>query len=205
MKQELKIKYLLFDVGGVIVLSKKINLTRFDKKWGLPIGTVKKIIGSCFEKLSLNKNFNLKKYLSDNFSHCLNFKQYQAITNQLFKNERINKSLINWIRKKRRKYIICLLTNNTPILNRLLKKKFKIYQNFDYIFNSAEIGLLKSNVKFFKYVLKTLKTNSEKCLFVDDNPLNIKVAKKLGFNVILFSTNKKFFEKISKFNFNENS
>jgi len=205
MSRKLKIKNLLFDIGGVIVLQKKVDFTRFDKKWSLPKGTVKEIVDFCFDKMSLSKDFNLKKYLSDTFSHYLSFKQYQEVTNQLFKSERVNKSLINWIRKNRKKYTICLLTNNTAILKRLLKKKFKIYQDFDFIFNSAEIGLSKPNTEFFKYVLKTLKTNPAQCLFIDNNPINVDVAKNLGFNAILFVTNKEFFRKISKFNFNENS
>jgi len=198
MSQKTKIKYLIFDIGGVIVLSKKIDFKKFDKKWFLPEGTVQNIINSCFKKMSLDKNFNLKKYFLDNFSYLLSFRQYKEVTNELFKSEKINKSLINWVFKKKEKYTICLLTNNTAILKRLLRKKFRIYQNFDYIFNSAEIGLSKPNDEFFRYVLKTLKTNPEQCLFIDNNPLNIEAAKNLGFNTILFTTNKCFFKKISK-------
>lgn len=198
MNPKTKIENLIFDIGGVVVLSKKIDFTKFDRKWSLPNGTVKKIVDTCFKKMSLDKNFNLRKYFKENFSHLLSFKQYQEVTNQLFKNERINKSLIRWVRKKKKKYVICLLTNNTAVLNRLLEKKFKIYQDFDYIFNSAEIGLSKPNTEFFKYVLKTLKTNPEQCLFIDDNLENIKTAKKLGFATVLFMNNEKFFEEIAK-------
>jgi HAD superfamily hydrolase (TIGR01509 family) len=193
-----KIKYLLFDLGGVIILSKKFNFEKFDRKWGLPKGTVQKIVNLCFKKMSKNKNFNLKKYLADNFSSSLNLDKYKEVTNEMFKKEKINKSLINWVRKKRKKYIICLLTNNTLSLKRLLRKKFKIYHEFDYIFNSAEIGLVKSQKGFFKYVLKTLKATPEECLFIDNNQLNVKVAQNLGLNTFLFTTNRDFFKKISK-------
>jgi len=200
MNQKTKIKNLIFDIGGVVVLSKKVNFEKFDKKWSLPKGTVKEIIASCFEKMSLDKNFNLKKFFAKNFSHFLSFRQYQKVTNELFKRERVNKSLIHWIRKKKNKYTICLLTNNTAILKRLLKKKFKIYNNFDYIFNSAEIGLSKPDPKFFKYVLKKLKAKPKDCLFIDNNSRNIATAKNLGFFTIIFTTNKNFFRKILTFN-----
>jgi epoxide hydrolase-like predicted phosphatase len=203
MNPKLKIKYLIFDIGGVIVLSKRVNLEKFDRKWSLPKGTVRNIVNSCFNRMSLDKNFNLRKYFSTNFSHLLSFNQYRKVATELFKNERINKSLVHWIRKKKNKYTICLLTNNTAILNRLLKKKFKIYQDFDYIFNSAEVGLSKPDPNFFKYVLKKLKAESKECLFIDNNPKNIKVAKTLGFFTILFINNKNFFKKISNFLPNE--
>ena len=106
MASKSKIKYLIFDIGGVVVLSKKIDFTKFDRKWSLPNGTVKKIVDACFKKMSLDKNFNLRKYFKENFSHLLSFKQYQEVTNRLFQNERINKTLVFWIRRKRKKYII---------------------------------------------------------------------------------------------------
>ncbi|MCD6177795.1 HAD-IA family hydrolase, partial [bacterium] len=112
----------------------------------------------------------------------------------------INKSLVNWIRKKRQKYTICLLTNNTIVLERLLKERFKIYSDFDVVFNSATIGISKPDPKLFKYMLKKIKAKSKECLFIDDNPGNVKTAKKLGFNTILFTTNKDFFKKVSMFN-----
>jgi len=149
--------------------------------------------------MSLNKKFNLKKYFLTNFSNLLSFKQYQEVITQVFKAERLNKSLIRWIRKNRKKYTICILTNNTTFLNRLLKKKFKIYNDFDYIFNSAEIALSKPTSLLFNFIIKKLKTKPKNCLFIDDNPTNIKVAKKLGFFTILFINNKKFFEEIRRF------
>lgn len=199
MNPKAEIRNLIFDIGGVVVLNKEIDFTKFDRKYSLPKGTIKEIVNNCFKKMSVDKNFNLREYFQKNFSHLLNFKQYQEITKQLFRNERINNTLIHWIQKKRKKYTICLLTNNTVILKRLLKKKFKILDVFDYIFNSADIGLLKPDPKFFEYVLKKLKTKPKKCLFIDNNSRNIKAAKNLGFNVILFTNNKNFFKKISKF------
>jgi len=197
--RKVKIKNLLFDIGGVIILSKKFNFSKFERKWSLPRGTVKEIVDSCFEKMSLSKDFNLRRYFLDNFSHLLSFKRYQEITKQIFKNERVNKTLIRWIQKKKKNYIICALTNNTAILNRLLKKKFQIYDIFDCIFNSAEIGLSKLEPNFFKYVLREIKAKPKECLFIDNNSGNIKIAKKLGFASTLFINNKDFFAKIDRF------
>jgi HAD superfamily hydrolase (TIGR01509 family) len=120
------------------------------------------------------------------------------VLGQTLKSERVNKSLVSWIQRRKKNYKICALTNNTAILNRLLKKKFKIYHLFDNIFNSAEINLSKPNPKFFKYVLKKLKAKPKGCLFIDNNLENIKTAKNLGFSTIIFLNNRDFFKKIKK-------
>jgi epoxide hydrolase-like predicted phosphatase len=120
------------------------------------------------------------------------------VLGRTFESERVNKFLTSWIRGKKKNYKICALTNNTAILNRLLKKKFKIYHIFDHIFNSAKMGLAKPDPKFFRYVLKKLKAKPKECFFIDNNPENIKTAKNLGFSTITFFNNRDFFKKIKK-------
>jgi len=202
MKNETKIENLIFDVGGVIILNQKVNFEKIDEDWLLPKGTTRDVIGRCFNKESLSDNVSSRNYFEENFSDLLSFEQYKEILQQIFESEKINETLIKWIQKKRESYTISLLTNNTASLKKVLKDKFNIYESFDYIFNSAEIGLSKPDHKIFEYTLKKLKTTPEKCLFIDDNPVHIKAAKQLGFNVILFTENPKFFKEINKYNFN---
>lgn len=194
-----KIKNLIFDVGGVIILNKKINFLKFDKKFALPEGTVERIVMSCFRGKTADKNFNENLFFQKNFSSTLSWKNYQEIFKEIFESEKVNKSLLNWIKKRKKDCKIHLLTNNTAALNRLLKEKFKIDDLFDSVFNSAEIGLAKPDSKFFKYLLKTIKADSKECLFVDDKIENINTARELGFTAILFESNKKFFKEMKEF------
>jgi HAD superfamily hydrolase (TIGR01509 family) len=57
-----------------------------------------------------------------------------------------------------------VLSNNSAVLNELLKEKFHIYDDFDNIFNSAEIGLVKPNPEIFSFVLEKLRVHPEQCL-----------------------------------------
>ena len=191
----MKIKNLIFDIGGVIVLNKKVDFSKFDNKFSLPKGKAKEIVMGCFSKKMTDKNFDEKTFFQKNFSNSLNWKNYQKMLKEIFKNEKVNTSLLNWIEKRRKNYKIYLLTNNTAALHRLLREKFKIESIFDSVFNSAEIGLAKPDLEFFKYLLKKIGTSSEECLFVDDNPKNIKSAENIGFRAILFENNKKFLER----------
>ncbi len=181
-----EIKNLIFDIGGVVITSEKVNYAEFDKKWSLKKGTTAKVLRDCFDKMSVHKNLDLKKYFLENFSHILSFNQYKEATNTFFRTEKLNQPLIDWIREKRKDYKIYALSNSTAILDILLKERFKIYNDFDRVFNSAEIGFSKPDSRIFIYMLKEINTNSNKCLFIDDNYDNVKAAKKLGFHTVLY-------------------
>jgi len=200
MNSKLKIKNIIFDIGGVIILRRKFNFSKFDRKLFLPKGTTKKTIDLIFKKSMLNRNFDIENFFRDNPQLPLTLKQYKGITKEFYGEEKINRVLVNWLRGKNKNYKVFLLTNNTIELNNLLKERFQIFDIFNYIFNSAEIGLAKPDPKFFEYILKKLKTKPEECLFVDNKKENIEVAKQLGFYTILFKNNKKFFEKTTKIN-----
>lgn len=193
-----KIKNLIFDIGGVIILNKRIDFSKFDKEFSLEKSTMEKIVKTCFRKKMTNKNFNEKSFFQENFSQLITWTDYQKILERIFEAEKTNKSILNWTQIKKKKYKIFLLTNNTAALNCLLKEKFKINYLFDFVFNSAEIGLAKPDPKFFRYLLEKIGASPEECLFVDDNPENIKSAENIGFLAILFENNKKFLARMKE-------
>ena len=54
--------------------------------------------------------------------------------------------------------------------------------NFNYVFESWKLGLRKPEEAIYKYILNFLKLSPENILFIDDLGINLKPAKKLGFN-----------------------
>lgn len=194
----MKKQNLIFDLGGVIVLRKKVDFSKFDKEFSLEQGTIEKIVNTCFSKKMIDKKFNERSFFEKNFSHLFSWTDYQKILEKLYREERVNKSLLDWIKRKKKIYKIFLLTNNTVVLKPLLKEKFKIDHLFDFVFNSAEIGLAKPDARFFEYLLKKIEASPEECLFVDDNPRNIRSARNIGFLAILFKGNKKFWKRLGE-------
>jgi len=198
MNSKPRIKNLIFDLGGVIILAERVNFSKFNKEFSLRRGTIEKIVKTCFNKKMIDKNFDERLFFKENFSRFLSWLDYQKILEKIHRTERVNKSLLNWIKKKKREYKIFLLTNNTVALNHLLKEKFKIKNFFDLVFNSAKIGLAKPDSKLFEYLLEKIGASSKECLFVDDNPKNIKSARNIGFLAILFKNNKEFLARIQE-------
>ena len=194
---DFEIKNLIFDLGGVIILSEDVDFSEFDDKFSLPEGSTEKVVRSCFEKEEIIEDFDVREYLKENFSHLISFEEYNEVINAIYRNEKMNKELVNWIERKKDNYTISLLTNNTSSLDKVLKEKFQIEYLFDFIFNSADIGMVKPNPEIYKHALEKTKTEPKNCLFVDDSERNVKAAKKLGIKAVLFQNNNDFFDKIN--------
>jgi len=57
---------------------------------------------------------------------------------------------------------------------------------FDRVFTSFDLGRIKVDPGTFEVVLGALGREASECLFVDDNPENVKAARAAGIDAILF-------------------
>lgn len=65
-----------------------------------------------------------------------------------------------------------------------LNKKNEVFNLFDFIFESKEIGLRKPDQAFYDYVLEKVDIPPEKIIFLDDLGINLKPAKAMGMTTI---------------------
>ena len=85
-----------------------------------------------------------------------------------------------------------------------LNKKNEVFNLFDFIFESKEIGLRKPDQAFYDYVLEKVDIPPEKIIFLDDLGINLKPAKEMGMTtikVISESQAKEDLERILKIKF----
>lgn len=85
-----------------------------------------------------------------------------------------------------------------------LNKKTEVFNLFDFIFESKEIGLRKPDQAFYDYVLEKVDIPPEKIIFLDDLGINLKPAKAMGMTtikVISESQAKEDLERILKIKF----
>ena len=91
---------------------------------------------------------------------------------------------------KKKGFIQACLTNNFIPNNDNqpdmidLNKKTEIFNLFDFVFESKEIGLRKPDQAFYDYVLEKVDTSPEKIIFLDDLGINLKPAKAMGITTI---------------------
>jgi HAD superfamily hydrolase (TIGR01509 family) len=105
-------------------------------------------------------------------------------------------------RCKKQGYTVILLSNIDGDIVPLLEQKYpEIFELFDGIVLSADVGLLKPDPAIYKHVLKTYNLNPKSTYFFDDEPINITGASQLGIQGVVFdsakTTTADFIEKIA--------
>jgi len=198
-----QIRHFFIDVSGVIILNKKVDFRSLDKRLGLKEGTAKRFVYDCVARTRKDPKFDLKAYIAEAYKDVISPEAFQKILGQIHNSEYPNFELIKWVaslKKKNPDILISILSSNTKPLGKLLRNKIKGKDlPVDHTFVAKEIGYIKSDKRYFEYILKVLKTKPADCLFVDDKKENIQKAEKLGLNGVQFVSNHKLFKDIKKY------
>ena len=185
------IKLILWDFGGVLTKSPIKKFTEYEEKYNLVQGTIIKINShnkydnawAKLEKNQINKKEFSKLFIQE--AKDLNIKS-QLDTNKILDclNVELEKKMVDVFKNLKNKIPYACLTNNMPKnINKKSNNVFESFKgNFRYVFESSELGLRKPEEKIYMHVLKVLKLPAENILFIDDLGINLKPAKKLGFN-----------------------
>jgi len=98
----------------------------------------------------------------------------------------LDPSMVELVRTIRSQLTVGLLTNAT---SRLMSDLVQhgLVDDFDYIFNSSEIGLSKPDQQIFDFVAATLGLRYDEWLFIDDTEENVVTASTLGIRSHLYS------------------
>jgi HAD superfamily hydrolase (TIGR01509 family) len=161
------IKVLAFDMVGVLINEKDVNLTNLEEK---------------FERL-FGPNISDEEYLemvySFNQNEEENIKITKEIINKLYKNKYSN--LFESIKEKNPNLKIIIATNHVSFIKDYIKNNFNL-DLIDDIIISADIHKIKPNVDFYDELIKICKVSPNEILFFDDNESNIIGAKECNIN-----------------------
>ena len=86
----------------------------------------------------------------------------------------------------KKKYFIGAINNEPLELNEYRIEAFQLRRNFLVFFSSCYVHSRKPESTIFKVALEVTQRKAERCIFIDDRPLNLESPKKLGFNTIHF-------------------
>ena len=188
------IKFVLWDIGGVLTESPFKEFKIYEKSLSLPSGSIIKINSSnpfenawaklekgliSIEEFSIlfkkeAKSIGITKINIPKLLNCLKLK--------------INTEMVELLKLVSKNYEnICLTNNFKDVTNGELDT---IYNNFTYIFESSKLNMRKPEKKIYKHVLKKLDTQANRILYIDDLGINLKPAREIGFLTYKFVDNK---------------
>jgi putative hydrolase of the HAD superfamily len=86
------------------------------------------------------------------------------------------------------RYLLATINNESRELNEYRIERFGLRSLFTAFFTSCYLGLVKPLPEHYRRAMQITQRQPDECLFVDDRPMNVEVARILGLRPILFSS-----------------
>jgi putative hydrolase of the HAD superfamily len=83
------------------------------------------------------------------------------------------------------KYFMATLNNESRELNQYRIQTFGLADCFDVFVSSCFVGLRKPEERIYRLALDLIQYAPEECCFIDDRPVNIEAAAKVGMRAVL--------------------
>ena len=184
-----KIKHIIFDLGGVILdIDENMAVHELQKRGvdvSLVSGEAFQALDSRFERGILTAA-SFRKKVKELFGlPKLTDADFDYIWNAILLD--IPRERIRALEEIKEHYTIFLMSNTNEIHYDLYVRDLQLrfgYKQFDDLFDksyfSFDVHLLKPDPLFFEYILEQQGLKPEETLFIDDSPANIEVARKMG-------------------------
>ena len=187
---------IFWDFGGVITSSPFEAFNKFEKDNKLPENFLRKVNSTnpennawaLLEQSKINQEEFNKLFFqeSSQLGHGVaGLKVLNLLEGEL------RMGMVNVIRKLNKLGFTqaCLTNNFIPSdenqPDRIdLDKKTEVFDLFDFVFESKEIGLRKPDQAFYDHVIKEVNISPNKIIFLDDLGINLKPAKAMGITTI---------------------
>ncbi|MFA4989574.1 MAG: HAD family phosphatase [Candidatus Omnitrophota bacterium] len=117
----------------------------------------------------------------------LSYAAFVPIWDEIFFLSAKNRSVYSLISNLKLRYRIALVSNIDILHYEYLKKRFPVFDVFDNLFLSYELGVAKPNPLIYRKALAVLKLGPEDVFYIDDRPELVKSAQGLGIKSWVFS------------------
>ncbi|HSF14564.1 MAG TPA: HAD-IA family hydrolase [Vicinamibacteria bacterium] len=83
-------------------------------------------------------------------------------------------------------YLVAAINNEGDGVNEYRIDRFDLRRNFTAFFSSCYVGLRKPDSAIYRLALDVTRREPEESVFIDDRPMNVEYAARLGMRAILF-------------------
>jgi putative hydrolase of the HAD superfamily len=86
------------------------------------------------------------------------------------------------------RYKLMTINNESRELNEYRIQRFHLTDIFSAFFSSCYLGLMKPQPEHYRRALDISQSSASSCVYIDDRPMNLEVARILGMKTVLFKT-----------------
>ena len=197
-----EIKVILFDLGNVLVdfdLNPAIKrISRFCSK---DPGTIFKLLLSS----GITNSFETGRLSAEEFYEKtkealglkLGYASFVTIWNEVFFFSSKNRAVYHIANLLKKNYRIALLSNTNILHYKYIKDSFPIFDIFDKVFLSFEMGAIKPDKIIYQKAIKALGVLPEHIFYTDDRAELIDSASRLGIKSFIFTNAEQLIKDLS--------
>ena len=180
---------LFWDIGGVILSNAWDHEERAAaiQHFGLDAKSFEErheLVNTAFE----TGRMTLDAYLEQTIFYCprsFSQEQFKAFLFAQSTENRGTRAVLDEVTATGR-YLLATLNNESTELNAYRIRHFQLQRNFKAFFTSCYLGVRKPDATIYRLALDITQRTPEECIFVDDRPLNVECARRLGMRAIQF-------------------
>lgn len=190
-----------WDLGGVIYRTHDWSgRTRWEKRAGLSPNELEQIVFN--GEMSIRATLG-QADVDDVWTWVIQHlnlieDERDALSRDFFSGDRIDESLVEFIRNLRPRYKTGVISNAWPNTRYRIEKEWCIADAFDHIVVSAEVGIAKPDPRIYQLALDGLGVASDEAVFIDDFEENIEGARAVGMQAIHFRDSKQTISALRK-------
>jgi epoxide hydrolase-like predicted phosphatase len=183
------IQAVIFDYGGVLVrMADESPRQQLAQRYGLRLETIYHLLfDSDSAHLAAQGEITAAKHWQT-LATLLKIPppELPEFIHQFWSADMLDEDLVAYIRRLRRRFKVGLLSNAFDDLRPILQERWKIAEDFDDLVISAEVGLLKPDLRIYHLAVERLGVSPEAAVFLDDVEQNVAGAQAAGLQAILF-------------------
>ncbi|MCJ7676163.1 MAG: HAD family phosphatase [Anaerolineales bacterium] len=185
------VRAVVWDLGGVILRTADwARRSQWEDRLGLPRMQLTRLVfeSEASRRATLGQVTDDEVWDSVTTALSLDSATGQQLRRDFFADDRIDATLMDFIRRLRARVQVGMITNAWPGVRHALETTFAIADAFDPLVVSAEVGLAKPDPRIYQLMLERLGLGPAEAVFVDDFEDNVAGARWVGMQAVHFTS-----------------